>query len=70
MRPDNPLIAADATIGVVGLGSTGVGIAATAGIVSIPVAGQVVIGVIGAASSIWGLGRLFMTIVEDSLGED
>ena len=65
---DNPLIAVDTATAVIGLGSTTVGIAATAGIVSIPIAGQVTIGVVGAACSIWGVGRLFVTVWEDLLG--
>lgn len=64
----NPLIAVDVVTGTVGLGTTLVGIAATAGIASIPIAGQVPMGVVSAVCTVWGICRVIVTVFEDLCG--
>ena len=54
----DPKGAVDWVTGVGGVGLGVLGTSATLGIISIPVAGQVVIGVAGIACSVWGVGRL------------
>ena len=61
---DNPLVAIDLGTATVGIGSTVVGIGATVGVFSVPVAGQVALGVVGCVCGMWGLGRVVQVILE------
>ena len=54
----DPWITTDVIIGGIGLGTTYIGYAAFAAGVSIPVVGQVALGIVGLACSVYGLARV------------
>ena len=61
---DNPPVAIDVATGAVGTALSYVGYATAAAGVTIPVVGQVAIGVVGVACGIWGMYRLAVSIYE------
>lgn len=58
-------IAIDAATGTIGTGLTYVGVGAAVAGVSIPVAGQVAMGVVGTVCGIWGLYRIGKMIYQN-----
>lgn len=58
------MLAIDVITGTVSGGTMYIGLAATIAGVSIPVAGQVVMGVVGIACSAWGIGRLVASVYD------
>ena len=61
---ENPLTAIDVATGTVGTGLTYVGLAAAIAGMSIPVGGQIIMGVIGTVCGVWGMCRIGVVIFE------
>ena len=61
---ENPLTAIDVATGVVGTGLTYVGLAAAIAGITIPVGGQIIMGVIGTVCGVWGMCRIGVVIFE------
>ena len=59
----NPLVAVDAVAGIVGTGLSYVGYATAAAGVSVPIIGQIIMGIGGVACGVWGLYRLAMQVI-------
>lgn len=61
---NNPPVAIDVATGAIGTGLSYVGYVTAAAGVTVPVAGQVAMGVVGVACGIWGMYRLAVSIYE------
>ncbi len=66
----NPLVAIDAITGTVGLGTTYIGVLGTIGVFTITPVGQITLGVIGGACSVWGVYRVYTVIWDDLYSGD
>ncbi len=61
---NDPVAMADLVVGSLGFGTTYIGYAAAGAGISIPVAGQIALGVAGTVFSLWGLFRLIQVALE------